>query len=163
MAEEDGGAIYVNRRSFLNVSSSNFQKNKAETNGGSVVMHHSRAVIIGCVFKEESGKNGYGGSIYAGNVANVTIKDSIFLKCSAIRGGSFSSLSESILNLFDLTINSSAASSGGGGIYCDHKSVLTANNLSVHESRSAMGGAMAFDGFSVVTMEKVSLSRNVAQ
>ena len=138
------------------------QKNKAETNGGSAVVHHSRAVIIGCVFKEESAKNGYGGSIYGGNVANVTIHDSIFLKCSANRGGSLSSLSETILSLFDLTINSSAASSGGGGIYCDHKSVLTASNLSVHSSRSAMGGAMAFDGRSVATLEKNLLSGNVA-
>ena len=62
-----------------------------------------------------------------------------------------------------MTINASAASSAGGGIYCDHKSVLTASNLSVHDSRSAMGGGMEFDGFSVVTMEKVSLSGNVAQ
>ena len=49
-----------------------------------------------------------------------------------------------------------------GGIYCDHKSVLTASNLSVHSSRSAMDGAMAFDGRSVGTLEKMLLSGNVA-
>ena len=42
------------------------------------MVYHSKAVIDGCVFKEESAANGHGGSIFAGNVANVTIRNSIF-------------------------------------------------------------------------------------
>ena len=60
-ASDNGGAIYISRRSTLNVDNSTFTANKARNIGGSLLVQHSQVHIEKCQFYQDSVSQAYGG------------------------------------------------------------------------------------------------------
>ena len=98
-ATEDGGAIYVSRRSILNIYNSTFTANKARNSGGSILVQHSQVHIEKCQFQNDSVLEAYGGSIAGETVSNITITDTVFDQCEAPSGGSCALVAESVMNI----------------------------------------------------------------
>ena len=142
-ATDDGGAIYIKRRSTVKLNKCNFKSNQAKDSGGSVVVHTSDMIIESSTFEDESVRSGYGGSVCALDIGNVTIEHSTFLACrSSSTGGAISVMSESVLNIRHSMISDSFANISAGGLYVNHKSHLVASNVSIEGSASTSGGGI---------------------
>ena len=160
-ATDDGGAIYVSRRSILNVNNTTFTANKARNSGGSILVQHSQVHIEKCQFQHDSVMEAYGGSIAGETVGNIAIKETTFHQCEAPSGGSCALVAESVMNINNSVLSQSVSSSGGG-IILDYKSILTAQNLTIKNSKSTKGGGITIADSSKVNAERISLSGNKA-
>ena len=161
-ATDDGGAICVSRRSILNVDNSTFTANKARNSGGSILVQHSQVHIEKCKFHLDSVSEAYGGSITGETVGNITIKETTFHQCEAPLGGSYALVAESVMNIENSVLSQSFSSVSGGGILLDYKSVLTARNLTIKNSKSTKGGGIAIADSSEVSAEGIYMSGNRA-
>ena len=161
-ASDDGGAIYVSRRSILNVASSTFTANKARNSGGSILVQHSQVHIEKCQFHKESVSEAYGGSIAVQTVGDITVKETTFRQCEAPLGGSYALVAESVIKIENSVLSQSFSSSSGGGIMLDYKSVLTARNLTIKNGKSTKGGGIAIADSSEVSAEGIYMSENRA-
>ena len=160
LASDDGGAIYVKRRSFLNVTTSKFISNKAINSGGSILIQNSHSIISSCTFENESTVEGFGGSVCVENVGNCTIQNCSFIGCKATSGGTVSLISESLLNIKDSRVNHSASVLSGGGFHINHQSVLIGTNLMINNSISYSGGGFSLSESSEARLNNVSFSNN---
>ena len=142
-ASDDGGAIYVMRRGKVQVIRSKFEGNSAEDSGGSVVVHTSYINISYCNFENESVVFGYGGSVCALDIGNVSIEHSSFRRCSAAFGGSLSAMSESIMSIEHSLISESLSNRTAGAVFVNHESTLTSTNISILNCSSASGGGIS--------------------
>ena len=68
----------ANIRSIITLSNSIFNLNKTKSNGGSISVQHSMTIVQSSTFESESVFMGYGGAIFAENVANVTLRNHLF-------------------------------------------------------------------------------------
>ena len=158
-ASDDGGAIYIKRRSTVEINKCHFKFNRAADSGGSVAVQTSDMVIESSVFENESVLSGYGGSVCVLDIGNVTIEHSTFLACrSHYKGGAISVMSESVLKIEHSTISESLANISAGGLYVNHMSHLVASDVSVQGSTSASGS-----GIYCSTSKMMLTSGNVTQ
>ena len=81
---------------------------------------------------------GYGGSISAEHVGNVTIDNCLFINCTAEYGGSVSVRAESILVKTNSFTDSCFSNSNGGSLFVS-KSFVEGYNVTVKNSRSTLG------------------------
>ena len=99
--------------------------------------------VLSCNFKYESVVFGYGGSICALDMSNVSIQNSTFMGCLASLGGSITVMSGSTANIEYSRISESLANKTAGAVYVNHESTVTATNISILNSSSASGGAIS--------------------
>ena len=129
--------------------------------GGSVVVHTSYINISCCNFENESVVLGYGGSVCAIDIGNVSIQHSSFRRCSAAYGGSLSVMSESILSIEHSLISESLSNRTAGAVFVNHESTLTSTNISILNCSSASGGGISCRK-SIINLDIGMLSNNRA-
>ena len=157
-AADNGGAMLAKIRSTVTINNSIFKLNQAYNRGGSIMIQQSKASIRSCSFVEST-VSGYGGSIFAENIANLTVHGSSFFNCTASCGGSIAIQLESILNMQDSNINNSFANMGGG-IYVDQNSLVIGNNLTVFGGQSIAGSGIYLHSSSGLKLVKFNFLRN---
>ena len=127
-AAENGGAIFVKIRSQITLSNSIFKFNKAKNNGGTISVRQSKATFWSCTFLSESVSMGYGGTIFAENVANITVEESHVYNCTAHYGGFGAIKSESVLNIKNSNLSSNFALKEGGVVYLFQNGLAIGHN-----------------------------------
>ena len=141
-AGDNGGAILVKIRSTITLGNSVFNLNKAKNHGGSISVQHSHIIVKYCTFESESVSLGFGGAIFAENVANVTVQESSFHNCTAYYGGFGMLKSESVLNIDHSILSHNFAIKKGGAAYVFQNSLLIRNNLTVVDGKSVSGAGI---------------------
>ena len=161
-AGDNGGAIFVRRRSEISISDVYFESNLAENRGGSISVHQSIVSIGYCSFINNSVNEGYRGCIFSENIGNITITMSSFVRCSGTLGGFLASSTESETRIEDTLIANSVSTSSGGAVYTAQKSVLNAQNLTIKEANSTNGGALHIYDASEINLKDIQLLHNSA-
>ena len=161
-AGDNGGAIFVRRRSEISISDVYFESNLAENRGGSISVQQSIVFIGYCSFIDNSVNGGYGGCIFSENIGNVTIKKSSFVRCSGTLGGFLASSTESETRIEDTLIANSVSTSSGGAVYTTQRSVLNAQNLTIKRTTSTNGGALHINDASEINLKDTQLLNNSA-
>ena len=161
-ASDCGGAIYGRRRSQIRISYSYFQFNKAWNSRGSVLVQHSLVVISSSTFDKESSVEGYGGSISAEHVGNITIDSCQFMNCTAVHGGSISVRAESILIANISHFDYSFSNSSGGSVYVS-KSIVRGYHIKFRQSKSTSGAGIIVSDFSDITIKWFLFKENIAK
>ena len=136
--------------------------NVAKNNGGSILVQHSKVFIFSTTFSNESAVLGFGGAICAENVANVTVRGSLFYHCKAHYGGSVSVQLESVVRIDHSNIVNSYGWNEEGGVHILHFNFLIGYNLTVTAGRSKTGAGLHIGASSKINLEKFTFSRNSA-
>ena len=140
-----GGALWVLGGIYGTISNSQFTGNTAKQMGGAILTTSINDGIVNSIFQEN--KAGSGGAItatssggaYSGNIN--LIKDSTFLKNSAVADGGALYLSGGSATIEDTDFLSNTAGDHGGAIY---KSGT--GNLVFHVTEDAKNATMTFSG-----------------
>jgi predicted outer membrane repeat protein len=110
-----GGALFVTgSTSAINLYRSNVTLNTAAMNGGGVhVNANSFFTAENCNFVSNSASGAYGGGIYADQLSNAVIRNSLFLSNFAyLQGGAMYAAAKSKFEVYGSTIQSSIATKG---------------------------------------------------
>ena len=129
-----GGAIYS--RSKLNVESTEFKNNSAESNGGAIYSTIAFTVKNSEFNNNSSEKSG--GAIYVPKEAPAKITNTTFIENKAKWGGAIANYSKSIIK--NVTFNKNEATSTGGAIYTGEG--ITVEESSLVENKANKGGAI---------------------
>ncbi len=159
-SEKDGGAITLissdNKKNKAEITSSTFQGNHTNGNGGAVTNMIRNAIIKDCIF---TSNNGYlGGALY--NSTSATVSNSIFESNTAKTGGAvFSNLINNIQNYNGVNFIDNAAGIGGAihcfgvdeydGEYVGESCIININGCNFEQNGSLVCGG----GVSVVNAE----------
>ena len=161
-AGDNGGAIFVRRRSEISISDVYFEFNLAENRGGSISVQQSIVFIGYCSFIDNSVNGGYGGCIFSENIGNITITMSSFVRCSGTAGGFLASSTESETRIENTLIANSVSLSSGGAVYTTQRSVLNAENVTINGAQSTNGGALHINDASEIYLKATRLLHNTA-
>ena len=159
-ASDDGGAMYVRRRSQIIISNSNFQFNKAWNSGGSILVQHSLVIIKFSTFENDASVMAHGGSIAVEHVGNVTIDNCQFINCTAEYGGSVSVRAESIVIAKYSFFDRSFSTLSGGALYINQRSFILGSNVRIHNSKSTSGAGLFVSDSSDVLLREVNFEVN---
>lgn len=129
-----GGAIYS--RSKLNVESTDFKNNSAESNGGAIYSTIAFTVKNSEFTNNSSEKSG--GAIYVPKEAPAKITNTTFSENKAKWGGAIANYSKS--SIIASTFNNNIAISTGGAIYTGEG--ITVEKSSLVENKANKGGAI---------------------
>ena len=137
-----GGAMYI-YNSSVTITGTSFIKNQATQGGAVYVDQHSTVNMDDCVFNENQaafriqGLRSNGGAIYQQDPSTVVIRKSQFYHNTASWGGA-------ILSLTDITIidtvfdhNEATRGSGGGGDFSGRSTII---DCSFNHNKAYMGG-----------------------
>ncbi len=136
----DGGGIY-SFQSDLFVGDSTFRNNQAEDFGGAIVSSEGDLSVVGAIFQNNSAR--IGGGLHQ-NVGELAITDSQFLNNQSQQQGGG-------LNLFGVTNSqiqqtliqaNQVAAGGGGGITLGGETDLTLERVSLFRNLSARGAGL---------------------
>ena len=162
-AADTGGAVYVKISSQIRIRNSILRLNKAKNSGGSMLIHHSQAIVQSSTFSNESVTLGYGGAICVESVANVTVQETSFDGCVGLYGGAMSVMSDSILKLEYSNLTASVGLNKGGGLYVDESSEINLNIFNLLENSVSESGGAIYCRNSQVTLEKGNFIHNTAK
>ena len=161
-ASYNGGAICSRRISQLIIRDSYLWANNVCNSGGSILVEYSLLIIKSSTFENDISAKGYGGSIAAEHVGNVTIDNCLFINCTAANGGSVSVRAESVVITNNSHFDNSFSNSSGGGLYIS-KSILRSFNVVIRNSRSSSGAGIFVSDLSEITMKEFQLVMNKAE
>lgn len=178
-ASKQGGAIYLNKETVLDIQSSSFNENKSSDKGGAIYSTNSTVNllddnIVSAFYKNSSTTEDSGAiSVHTNSILN--IYNAKFLENSANgNAGAIGGFSQSIINIFKSEFEknnclASKASSnyGGGAMYLNSctLNILSNNDNDVifkENTSNKFGGALCIYESASANITNVSLSQNIA-
>ena len=158
-----GGALYAGKKGTLNLTENTFQNNIA-TNGGALFVYQSTLDLTGNTFQNNSAANSggaqdvrsstlhskgnkfqkshatFGGTLHT-DQCTVTFTDDCFTDSYAQLGGAILATENSIVRLFNITIENNTAQYGGGMAAVDNK-LEVSNTTFFKNNRASYGGGL---------------------
>lgn len=163
-----GGAIFTDGPATI--SNSTFKDNAAGSAGAIFANFGNAKVTIDNSYfynnQAQNGTSGFGGAIWVGNAAHVTVRDSVFFGNLAHLGGALYTSPSGVLSLdgshtssifaSQMSVNNNRSTEDGGGIYnTGHLSinytVLSANRTPTQTALFGYGGGIYSNGVLTVT------------
>ena len=153
-----GSAVFA-ARSDVSVSSTSFEHNFADNDGGALFLEDgSAATLDRCAFAKNIAK-GNGGSFYLVN-SNATMEDAVFEKDRAGIGGSLY-LETSSVEVATSNISAGSATKGGG-IAVEYSSRLILKDTRVRKCQAQEGGAVFMKSRSISRIKDSVFESNSA-
>ncbi len=171
-AERQGGGIYINLSSNLEITNCEISDNVADYGGG-IYIWESSPILSGLTIKNNYGRYDGGGIIFSGENTSPTWENSVISRNSCYyNGGGIFCCSESSLFLNNVVINENSTicdypddQPGGGGISC-WNATMELNNVIITENISnnnGLGGGIECGYDSEVILNNCTISYNEAQ
>ena len=137
---DNGGGVYVNEGSTVNLQHVTVRDNKAGSDGGGIYVKGTLNMTGGAIIGNTAGDNG--GGIYCSNNEGVTIT----------------------LNSVKIDYNTSKHAGGGLNIHVkDNTSTITSCTISGNVSKSGSGGGLVFNqSGKIITLNNNTISNNTA-
>lgn len=174
-----GGAIYITRKSTLNIADTNFEENEALFEGGAIyAAGESETTVTGSTFTKnktahESDAKGGAVSVHS---ATLDFDNATFTENSTCKNGGAVYVSyttalpvNSDVNIKNSNFGKNSAGNAGGAIYVTKHAVETQEdeivnikNTSFSENTAALGGAAYFTAYSDAYMKDVAFTKNTA-
>ena len=167
VGQSTGGAVYCESYSSPVFHSCSFIDNLADASGGAVrLREYSSPTFYFCEFSGNVAVLGNGGALICADFSDPTFQECRFRNNSGENGGALSSRLSSTISLFDSEIVDNDATTYGGGIYCDHTSIILedclvqGNNLSAPNSK---GGGLHLENPPSFTISGCVIAINRAE
>lgn len=174
-----GGAVYITRKSTLNIEDSNFTENEALFEGGAIyAAGDSETAVSGTTFTKnktahESDAKGGAVSVHS---ATIDFDNATFTENSTCKNGGAIYVSYTTIETFNSDVNiknshfeKNIAGNGGGAIYAtkhtvetNEDEILNIKNTSFAENTAAFGGAMYLTAFTDAYMKNVTFTKNTS-
>ncbi len=174
-----GGAIYITRKSTLNIADTNFEENEALFEGGAIyAAGESETTVSDSTFTKnktahESDAKGGAVSVHS---ATLDFDNATFTENSTCKNGGAVYVSyttalpvNSDVNIKNSNFGKNSAGNAGGAIYVTKHAVETQEdeivnikNTSFDENTAAYGGASYFTAYSDAYMKDVAFTKNTA-
>jgi len=171
-AERQGGGIYINLSSNLEITNCEISNNIADYGGG-IYCCESSPILSGLTIKNNYGRYDAGGVLFSGEDTDTTLENSIIKRNSCVyNGGGIFCSSGSAIVLNNVIIKENSTTSnypddqpGGGGISCWHSSielndVVITNNISNY---NGIGGGIECGWDSEIILNNCQISNNEAR
>jgi CSLREA domain-containing protein len=156
----DGGGIFNDNNSSLNLKNSKVLNNSAWKGGGGISNWNTLTFLVNSTVSENSAQAG--GGIFNDSYSTLTITNSIVSKnLSDQEGGGIFNKNESTLTLMNSTVSANSSNQQGGGIFnYGNDSILTLTNSIVSENFAAGDGGGIFNCGQRLTLTKSTILNN---
>lgn len=152
---DDGGALWCSD-STLDFNSVRVRGGTSPAGGG-FVLHSCTAHFEGLFVRESHASAGAGGALQVTGNSKVSLANSVFAQCTALRGGALSFIDASIAVLDGVEIRDCSAAGGGGALFFGDKSTtVIRDSRLLYNSAASFGGAAYATSYSEVLFDGCS-------
>ena len=167
-SEHRGGAMYVDKRTKVELNGAELSGNKAKLYGGAMFATQDSEITLHGVKMDSNTSDESGGAICATKVKALTVENGCsFSNNSAVKNGGAIYITDSTKLTVenDCTFSNNSAVKNGGAIYSTGSTPLTVKNQCAFSENKASGtgGAIYINKDTVAQLEDCTLSENTAK